>query len=62
MNRKHEQSTYHANVNVNLIEKDVAQINGRMTKNVDMSVKNVMYVKKIIFEILLHVVVKIENI
>ena len=62
MNRKHEQSTYHANVNVNLIEKDVAQINGRMTKNVDMSVKNVMYVKKIIFEILLHVVIKIENI
>ena len=62
MNRKHEQSTYHANVNVNLIEKDVAQVNGRMTKNVDMSVKNVMYVKKIIFEILLHVVVKIENI
>ena len=62
MNRKHEQSTYHANVNVNLIEKNVAQINGRMTKNVDMSVKNVMYVKKIIFEILLHVVIKIENI
>ena len=62
MNRKHEQSTYHANVNVNLIEKDVAQINGRMTKNVDMSVKNVMYVKKIIFEILIHVVIKIENI
>ena len=62
MNPKHEQSTYHAHVNVNLIEKDVAQINGRMTKNVDMSVKNVMYVKKIIFEILLHVVIKIENI
>ena len=62
MNPKHEQSTYHANVNVNLMEKDVAQINGRMTINVDMSAKNVMYLKKIIFEILLHVVIKIENI
>ena len=62
MNPKHEQSTYHANVNVNFMEKDVAQINGGMTINVDVSEKNVMYVKKIIFEILLHVVFKVETI
>ena len=30
--------------------------------NVDVSVKNVMYVKKIMFGILLHVIVKMENI
>ena len=30
--------------------------------NVNVSVKNVMYVKKITFGILLHVVVKMENI
>ena len=30
--------------------------------NVDMSVKNVMYVKKIMFEILLHAVVTKKNI
>ena len=31
-------------------------------KNVNVSVKNVMYVKKIMFGILLHVIVKMENI
>ena len=30
--------------------------------NLDASIKNTIYMKKIIFEILLHVVVKIENI
>ena len=49
------------NVNVNLIEKNVIQINGGMMINVDVSVKSVMYVKKIIFGILLHVAVKMEN-
>ena len=33
-----------------------------MMINVDVNVKNVMYVKKIMFEILLHVVVEMENI
>ena len=42
--------------------KNVSQINGGITINVDVSVKNVMYVKKIIFGILLHVVVKMESI
>ena len=41
---------------------NVIQVNGKITINVDVSVKNVMSRKKIIFGILLHVVVKIENI
>ena len=44
------------------MEKNVIQINGRAMVNGDVSVKNVMYVEKIIFGILLHVVVKTENI
>ena len=42
--------------------KNVIQINGGITIKVDVSVKNVIYVKKIIFGIVLHVVVKMENI
>ena len=38
------------------------QINGGITTNVDVSVKNVMYIKKIIFGILVHVFAKIEKI
>ena len=38
------------------------QINGGITLNVDLSVKSVIYVNKIMFGILLHVVVKMENI
>ena len=49
-------------VNVNLMEENVIQINGEITLNLDVSVKNVMYVKNIMFGILLHVVVKMENI
>ena len=61
MNQKHEQSIYHTNVNVDLMEENVIQTNGGISINA-VSVKNVMYVKKIIFQILLHVVVKVENI
>ena len=43
-------------------EKNVIQINGGTTINVDVSVKSVIYVKKIIFEILERVAVKMENI
>ena len=46
----------------NLMEENVIQINGGITINVDASVKSVMYGKKILFEILLHVVSKIVNI
>ena len=41
---------------------NVIQINVGITINVDMSVKNVIYVKNITFGILLHVMVKMENI
>ena len=41
---------------------NVTQIRGRITTNVDVNVKNIMYMKKIMFGILLHVIVKIENI
>ena len=40
------------NVNVDLMEENVTQINGGIMINVDVSVKNVMYVKKIMFGIL----------
>ena len=44
------------------LKKNVFQTNGGITINVNVNVKNVMYVKKIIFGILPHVVVKMENI
>ena len=49
-------------VNVNLMKQNVSEINGRITINVDVSVKNIIYVKNIMFGILLHVLVKMENI
>ena len=54
---------YHTNVNVDLMGKNVIQINGRIiTINVDVSLKKRHVCEKIIFGILLHVVVKIESI
>ena len=50
------------NVNVALVEQNVIQINGEITINVDVSIKNIMYVKKIMFRILLNVIVRMENI
>ena len=41
---------------------NVSQINCGIMINVDVGVKNIIYVKKIIFAILLHVIVKMENI
>ena len=43
------------------MEENVIQINGGIMINVDMNVKNVMYVKKTLFGILLHVIVKMEK-
>ena len=43
-------------------KKNAIQINGGVMRNVDVSVKKLMYVKKIMFGILLHVIVKMENI
>ena len=62
MNRKHKQSIYHAHVNVDLMQENIIQINGGITINIDMSVKNAMYVKKVIFRIILYVILKMENI
>ena len=50
------------NVSVDLIEENVIHINGGIRINVDVSVKNVMYVKKIMFGSLQLVVMKMENI
>ena len=44
------------------MEQNVSQISGGITRNVDVSVKNIIYVKKIMFRILLHVIVKMKNI
>ena len=61
MNRKLLQCIYHVNVNVNLMEKDVIQINGGIMINVNVTLKNVIYVKKIMFGIPLHIAVKMET-
>ena len=50
------------NVNVKFTEQNVSQINGAITMNIDVSVKNMIYMKKIMFRIFLHVIVKMENI
>ena len=54
MNRKLSQSIYNANVNVNLMKKNIIQISGEIMINVNVNVKNVIYVKKNMFEILLQ--------
>ena len=53
---------YHLNINVNLMEENVIQLNSGITINVDVSAKKSMYVKKIMFGILVNVLVKIKNI
>ena len=44
------------------MEENIIQIKSGITINVDTSVKNIIYVKKIILGILLHVAVKIIHI
>ena len=44
------------------MEENATQMNGGITKNVDVRVKNVIYVKKIMFADLLHIIVKMKNI
>ena len=44
------------------MEQNIIQINGGITINVDVSVKNIIYMKKNISGILLHVILKMENI
>ena len=61
MNTKFLQNIYHVNVNVNLMKENVIKITSGITINVDASGKNI-YVKKVIFGILLHVVATMVNI
>ena len=49
-------------MNVNLMEQNVIQIIGGIMINVHVSVKNFIYVKKILFGILILAIVKMENI
>ena len=44
------------------MEENLIQINGGIMINIDVSVENVMYVKNILFRILLHIAVNMENI
>ena len=44
------------------MEENVIQVSGGITINVDLSLKNIVYVKKVIFGILLHVNAKMANI
>ena len=53
---------YHANVNANLMEESEIQIKIRIIVNVKASVRNIIYVRKTMFGILLHLVVKMVNI
>ena len=53
---------YHLNINVGLMEENIIEINGGIMINIDVTVKNVMYMKKNILGILLHVIVQMENI
>ena len=50
------------NVNVNLMEQNIIQIKGGIAINIIVSVKNIVYVKEIMFGILLRVILKMENI
>ena len=49
MNQQHKKNIYHANVNVNLMVENVIQIKSGLRRNVDVSVKIILYVKNIIF-------------
>ena len=61
---KNINKAYHVNAKINLMVENLTQIKSGITVNVCVSVKfqtNMMCVKKIIFGILLHVVVKMVN-
>ena len=44
------------------MKQNVSQTNDGITINVNLNVKKVIYVKNIMFGVLLHVIVKMENI
>ena len=62
VNNKFYQEIYNANVNINLMEENVIQIKSGITINVELNVKSRIYEKKIMFGIVLHIVVKMDNI
>ena len=54
-------SIYHVNINVDLMEENMYEINDGIMINVGVNVKNLIYLKKIMFGILPHVIVKMEK-
>ena len=44
------------------MEQNVVQINGGVTINIDVTVTNIIYLKKIMFRILVYVIMRVENI
>ena len=62
MNQRFSRKIYHANVNLSLMEENIIQIRGKITVNVSANVKNIIYMKKIIFGIMLHAVAKMVDI
>ena len=49
------------NINVDLMEENMYEINDGIMINVGVNVKNLIYLKKIMFGILPHVIVKMEK-
>ena len=62
MNRKHLAKNLSYECKFKFGGTNVSQIIGGISINVDVSVKNFIYVKKIMFGIMLHVIVRMENI
>ena len=62
MSQKYKQNKYRTNVNFNLMEENIIQIKSGIKINVDASVKNMIYMRKNIFGILLHIVSKMVNV
>ena len=54
--------TKHISCEFKFDRRNVTQVKGRITIKVDMSVKKIMYVKRILFGNFLHAIVKVENI
>ena len=53
---------YCMNLNVNLMKQNVIQIIGRIMINVDVNIKGIIYVMKLLLETLVHVFEKTEYI
>ena len=59
MSQKFKKKVYHVNVNVSLMVEVVTQTKSGITRKSNMSAKKIIYMKKTVFRILLHVVAKI---